>query len=62
MTTYLIADVREPDYWLTEEEPAGQRAHLVDLSPEFMERYEEAGRLYDGVQAELELIYNSKDI
>lgn len=55
---YLNVDARERDYWLTEIE----QGVLVDLSDEFMERYREAVDLYDGIQAELELIYKSKEI
>lgn len=54
---YLNEDPRERDYWLTELEEGGV---VVDLSEEFLERYREAVDLYDGVQAELELIYKSK--
>lgn len=54
---YLNEDTRERDYWLTEIDEAGV---LVDLSDEFLERYKEAVDNYDGVQAELELIYKGK--
>ncbi len=57
---YLVEDVREPDYFLHDAEIHNGRP--VDLSDDFIERYEEAGRLYDGIQAELELIYKSKEI
>ena len=59
---YLNVDVRDPDYWLTEEAVKGTRGVEVDLSDEFIERYDEAGRVYDGLQAELELIYTSKEV
>jgi hypothetical protein len=57
--TYLHVDTREQDYWITEIEDNGV---LVDLSDEFIQRYREAVDLYDGVQAELELIYKSKEV
>ena len=56
---YLNNDTREEDYWLTEIEEGG---HPVDLSDEFIQRYREAVDVYDGVQAELELIYKSKEV
>lgn len=56
---YLNVDAREQDYWLTEIEEGGV---LVDLSDDFMQRYREAVDNYDGIQAELELIYKSKEI
>ncbi len=59
---YLNVDVRDPDYWLTEDVVKGSRSVEVDLSDEFIERYDEAGRVYDGLQAELELIYTSKEV
>lgn len=55
---YLHADTREPDYWLSEIEGGA----LVDLSDEFHERYREAVDNYDAIQAELELIYKSKEV
>lgn len=58
---YLNVDVRDPDYWLTEAATPGTRSVEVDLSDEFIERYDEAGRIYDGLQAELDLIYSSKE-
>lgn len=61
-TMYLNVDARDPDYWLTEEAVKGTRSVEVDLSDEFIERYDEAGRVYDGLQAELELIYSSKEV
>lgn len=57
---FLVEDVREPDYFLNETEI--HRGVPVDLSDEFVGRYEEAGRLYDSLQAELELIYKSKEV
>jgi hypothetical protein len=61
--TYLIADNREPDYWLNDDPASAQRnGLLVDLSEDFISRYDEANRLYDGIQAELELIYKSKEV
>jgi hypothetical protein len=58
---YLHNDTREQDYWLSEieGEPTGT---LVDLSDEFMQRYREAVDNYDAIQAELELIYKSKEV
>lgn len=56
---HLLSDVREPDYWLTDE--PSKHSRQVDLSDEFIERYEDAGREYDGIQAELELIYKMKE-
>ena len=56
---YLNVDTREQDYWLTEIEEGGV---LVDLSDDFMARYREAVDNYDGIQAELELIYKSKEV
>lgn len=55
---YLNNDVREQDYWLSEVEDTGL---MVDLSEDFMQRYREAVDLYDGIQAELELIWKSKE-
>lgn len=55
--TYLCEDSREKDYFLSEHRTDGE---LVDLSDDFLARYQEAVNLYDGVQAELELIYKSK--
>ena len=55
---YLNVDSRDRDYWLTEIE----EGVLVDLSEDFMTRYREAVDLYDGIQAELELIYKSKEV
>lgn len=57
--TYLHVDTREQDYWITEIEDNGV---LVDLSDEFIQRYREAVDNYDGIQAELELIYKSKEV
>lgn len=57
---YLNMDARDPDYWLTEE--INKNGREVDLSDEFIDRYDEAGRVYDGIQAELELIYKSKEM
>lgn len=56
---YLNEDTREKDYWLTEIEETGV---AVDLSDEFIQRYREAVDNYDGIQAELELIYKSKEV
>jgi len=59
---YLNVDSRDPDYWLTEDVVKGTRSVEVDLSDEFIERYDEAGRIYDGLQAELDLMYTSKEV
>lgn len=58
---YLIEDARPLDYWLSDakDQPL---AREVDLSDEFIERYHEAVMNYDGIQAELELIYKSKEM
>jgi hypothetical protein len=57
---YLVEDTRTPDFFLSENEvPAGRE---VDLSEDFIQRYEEAVNVYDGIQAELELIYKSKEM
>lgn len=57
---YLIEDARPLDYWLSEHQEPMSRE--VDLSDEFVERYHEAVMDYDGIQAELELIYKSKEM
>lgn len=57
---YLIEDARPVDYWLSENKEMDGRE--VDISDEFMERYHEAVMDYDGIQAELELIYISKEM
>lgn len=57
---YLNEDARPLDYWLSDHKEG--LAREVDLSDEFVERYHEAVMDYDGVQAELELIYKSKEL
>jgi hypothetical protein len=59
---YLNVDVRDPDYFLTEAEVADVRSAEVDLSDEFIQRYREAVDNYDGIQAELELIFSGKEV
>jgi hypothetical protein len=59
---YLNVDVRDPDYFLTEAEVADVRSAEVDLSDEFIQRYKEAVDNYDGIQAELELIFSGKEV
>ena len=58
---YLNEDNRTPDYWLAEDMSSPGTVE-VDLSDEFITRYEEAVMNYDGIQAELELIYKSKSL
>jgi hypothetical protein len=58
---YLIEDTRPLDFWLDESKNS-PNAREVDLSDEFVERYHEAVMDYDGIQAELELIYKSKEM
>lgn len=58
---YLNEDARPLDYWLDEYQTS-PNAREVDLSDEFIERYHEAVMDYDGIQAELELIYKSKEM
>lgn len=58
---YLNEDNRPLDYWL-DEAKTSENAREVDLSDEFVERYHEAVMDYDGIQAELELIYKSKEM
>lgn len=58
---YLIEDARPLDYWLSDAQD-NPSAREVDLSDEFIERYHEAVMDYDGIQAELELIYKSKEM
>lgn len=57
---YLNEDTREIDYFLSEAATPAINSVEVDLSEDFLSRYREAVDLYDGVQAELELIYKSK--
>ena len=57
---YLNVDKRDNDYFLTDVEVADARYVDVDLSDEFIKRYKEAVDNYDGVQAELELMFTSK--
>lgn len=57
---YLNNDVRDPDFFLTEAATTGVDSVEVDLSEEFIERYREAVDNYDGIQAELELMYKGK--
>lgn len=57
---YLNVDQRTPDYFLSEAEVADTRAVEVELSDEFINRYHEAVNNYDGVQAELELMFTSR--
>jgi len=57
---HLIEDARPMDFWLSPHPQVDSRE--VDLSDEFMERYHEAVMDYDGIQAELELIYKSKEM
>lgn len=59
---YLNEDTREIDYFLSDAATAGVASVEVDLSDGFIERYKEAVNNYDGVQAELELIFKSKGI
>lgn len=59
---YLNIDVRDPDYFLSEVEVADVRSAEVDLSDEFIQRYREAVDNYDGIQAELELIFSGKEV
>ena len=58
---YLNEDSRPLDYWLNDlaDNPDSRE---VDLSDEFIERYHEAVMDYDGIQAELELIYKAKEM
>ncbi len=58
---YLNEDSRPLDYWL-DDTATTPNAREVDLSDEFIERYHEAVMDYDGIQAELELIYKSKEM
>lgn len=58
---YLNEDARPLDYWLSDSND-NPNAREVDLSDEFIERYHEAVMDYDGIQAELELIYKSKEM
>lgn len=58
---YLNEDARPLDYWLSDAQD-NPSAREVDLSDEFIERYHEAVMDYDGFQAELELIYKSKEM
>jgi hypothetical protein len=58
---YLNEDSRSLDYWL-DDTATTPNAREVDLSDEFIERYHEAVMDYDGIQAELELIYKSKEM
>lgn len=58
---YLNEDARPLDYWLSDAHD-NPSAREVDLSDEFIERYHEAVMDYDGIQAELELIYKSKEM
>jgi hypothetical protein len=58
---YLNEDSRPLDYWLNDAKES-PNAREVDLSDEFIERYHEAVMDYDGIQAELELIYKSKEM
>lgn len=57
---YLNVDQRTPDYFLSEAEIADVRSVDVDLSDEFIKRYEEAVNNYDGIQAELDLMFTSR--
>jgi hypothetical protein len=59
---YLNVDVRDPDYFLTDVEVKEVRSAEVDLSDEFIQRYKEAVDNYDGIQAELELIFSGKEV
>lgn len=59
---YLVEDTRPVDFWLKEAADPGDGSREVDLSEEFITRYHEAVMDYDGVQAELELIYKSKEV
>lgn len=59
---YLVEDSRPVDFWLTETQADQPNAREVDLSDEFIDRYHDSVQMYDGVQAELELIYKSKEI
>lgn len=58
---YLNEDARPLDFWL-DDSPTTPNSREVDLSDEFIERYHEAVMDYDGIQAELELIYKSKEM
>jgi hypothetical protein len=57
---YLNVDQRTPDYFLSEAEVKDTRSVDVDLSDEFLKRYEEVVNEYDGIQAELELMFTSR--
>ena len=57
---YLNLDKRETDYFLSDVEHQDAPHVDVDLSDEFIERYKEAVDNYDGVQAELDLMFRSK--
>ncbi len=57
---YLNVDQRTPDYFLSEAEVKDTRSVDVDLSDEFLKRYEEVVNEYDGLQAELELMFTSR--
>lgn len=57
---YLNLDKRETDYFLSDVEHTDVMHVDVDLSDEFIERYKEAVDNYDGVQAELDLMFRSK--
>lgn len=59
---YLNVDVRDPDYFLTDVEVKDVRSVEVDLSDEFIQRYKEAVDNYDGLQAELDLIFSGKEV
>lgn len=56
---YLNVEPRNTDYWLGDVE--GEYSVEVDLSDEFINRYREAVDNYDGVQAELELMFNARN-
>lgn len=58
---YLNNDTRETDFFLSDVEVPQSKYVEVDLSDEFIERYREAVDNYDGIQAELELMYKSKE-
>ncbi len=57
---YLNVDQRTPDYFLSEAEVKDTRSVDVDLSDEFIKRYHDAVNEYDGLQAELELMFTSR--
>lgn len=57
---YLNNDRRETDYFLTEAATPDVDSVEVDLSEEFLDRYKEAVDNYDGIQAELDLMYRGK--